>query len=85
VPCSIWIPPEASGPVFTVSSPIFTGLFWANAGNGHAAATAAVPTRNDLRSIRVAVIDKTPFDLLAPRQLEGRRLVGHAPADRDIA
>src|SRR5438309_2330859 len=31
VPCSIWMPPAASGPVFTVSRPILTGLFWATA------------------------------------------------------
>src|SRR5256885_3868846 len=33
-PCSIWMPPCASGPVLTVRSPILTGLFWAIAGIG---------------------------------------------------
>src|SRR5229473_1434072 len=48
VPCSIWMPPAASGPVLTVRSPILTGLPWANAGAGIAIATAE-PARNARR------------------------------------
>src|SRR5215831_9084449 len=58
VPCSIWIPPAASGPVFTVSRPIRAGLFWAIAGAGSVAASTApvVPARNSRRPILVVAI-----------------------------
>ena len=49
MPCSIWMPPCASGPVFTVSRPMRIGLFCAIAGIGNAAA-AAVPARRVRRS-----------------------------------
>src|SRR5262249_17666540 len=57
VPCSIWMPPVASGPVFTVSRPMVTGLFWAMAGAGSVAASIApvVPARNPRRPILVAI------------------------------
>src|SRR5262249_40597231 len=57
VPCSIWMPPVASGPVFTVSRPMVTGLFWAMAGAGSVAASIApvVPARNPRRLILVAI------------------------------
>src|SRR6266581_6794106 len=57
VPCSIWIPPAASGPVFTVSRPMCTGLDWLIAGAGSAAAAIApaVPARNSRRPILVAI------------------------------
>ena len=42
MPSSACCPPAASGPVFTVSRPIFIGAFCAIAGIGNAAA-AAVP------------------------------------------
>ena len=54
MPCSIWMPPWASGPVFTVSRPMRTGLPCARADRGSAAARA-VPTRNFRRS-RVSAI-----------------------------
>src|SRR5262245_19755048 len=58
VPCSIWIPPAASGPVFTVRSPIRTVLFCAIAGTGSVATSAApvVPARNSRRPILVVAI-----------------------------
>src|SRR5262245_6862789 len=57
VPCSIWIPPVARGPVFTVRRPMRTGLFWAMAGAGSVAARIApvVPARNSRRPILVAI------------------------------
>src|SRR5438093_2625226 len=56
-PCSIWIPPAASGPVFTVSRPMRTGFDWAIAGNGKDAATVApaAPARNLRRSTLTAI------------------------------
>src|ERR1035437_8056465 len=59
MPCSIWIPPCASGPVLTVSRPILNGAACAMAGVGNlnvaSAAPAAVPAinlrRGDLRDI----------------------------------
>src|SRR5262249_14288343 len=53
VPCSIWMPPVASGPVFTVSSPMRTGLLWAKAGTGTAASAALI--RNGRRVSRWAM------------------------------
>src|SRR6185503_8288318 len=54
IPCSIWMPPWASGPVFTVSRPILNGAACAMAGVGNrsvaAAVPATVPARNVLRS-----------------------------------
>src|SRR5215467_1035643 len=47
-PCSIWMPPSASGPVFTVSRPILNGAFWAIAGVGKrlkATAPSALPAK----------------------------------------
>src|SRR5437660_3151987 len=57
VPCSIWIPPAASGPVLTVSRPMRTGLGCAIAGNGKDAVTAtpAAPARNPRRSTLTAI------------------------------
>src|SRR5439155_1812860 len=57
VPCSIWIPPAASGPVLTVSRPMRTGLDCAIAGNGKDAVTAApaAPARNPRRSTLPAI------------------------------
>src|SRR5262245_44347829 len=59
VPCSIWIPPAASGPVFTVSRPMRTGLFCAMAGAGSVAASTApvVRARNSRRPTLVVAID----------------------------
>src|SRR5436190_11055720 len=56
-PCYIWIPPAASGPVFTVSRPMRTGFDWAIAGNGKDAATVApaAPARNLRRSTLTAI------------------------------
>src|SRR5882724_2225339 len=57
VPCSIWSPPVASGPVFTVSRAMRPGLPWAIAGAGSLAASTApvVPARNSRRPILVAI------------------------------
>src|SRR5437870_2708878 len=57
VPCSIWIPPAASGPVLTVSRPMRTGLGCAIAGNGKDAVTAApaAPARNPRRLTLTAI------------------------------
>src|SRR3989441_68940 len=57
VPCSIWIPPAASGPGLTVSRPMRTGLGCAIAGRGKDAATAApaAPARNPRRSTLIAI------------------------------
>ena len=50
MPCSIWMPPWASGPVLTVSKPSLNGAACATAGigklNATAAAPAAVPAMN---------------------------------------
>src|SRR5258708_5611054 len=56
MPCSIWMPPCASGPVLTVSRPILKGAACAIAGIPMAAAAvpAAVPAKN-LR--RLSVMD----------------------------
>src|SRR6185436_11808823 len=89
VPCSIWMPPAASGPVFTVSRPILTGLPCAKAGSGSvvAAVTAAVPTRKDRRSIRVTMdsLLGSASSLVAARQLQRRALLRHPAADRHVA
>src|SRR4029450_2854983 len=59
VPCSIWSPPVASGPVFTVSRPMRTGLFCAIAGGGSGEARTAPggPARNSRRPILVVAIE----------------------------
>jgi len=53
MPSSKWMPPAASGPVFTVSRPIFSGVLCATAGIGNAAALAAAaePARNRRRLV----------------------------------
>src|SRR5207244_6284501 len=79
VPCSIWMPPAASGPVFTVSRPILTGLFWAIAGNGRVAATAVAPARNERRLMR------TDMEASLMGRLERGRLLGHPSANRHMA
>src|SRR6058998_2367172 len=67
VPCSIWMPPAASGPVLTVSRPMRTGLGWAIAGNARDAVTAApaAPARNSRRRTLTA-ISRLLFDSVAP-------------------
>src|SRR5690242_11130611 len=45
MPCSIWMPPCASGPVLTVNSPIRAGAPCAMAG-AHGKVVRAVPARN---------------------------------------
>src|SRR5882672_2622478 len=59
VPCSIWMPPAASGPVFTVSRPILTGLPCARATRGSVVASVApaAPTRKPRRSTLSAIAD----------------------------
>src|SRR5215475_5539986 len=51
MPCSIWLPPCASGPVFTVSRPILNGAPCAIAGRANSVvaspvAASAVPAKN---------------------------------------
>src|SRR5580658_9680956 len=76
-PCSIWIPPCASGPVLTVRRPSLNGLSCAMAGAGKrvsAAAPAAVPAKTarrlTLRDINLRDIGILP---LAP-------VISEAPA-----
>src|SRR5881397_4075153 len=82
MPCSIWMPPWASGPVFTVSRPILTGFCCANPGAGSVAASAA-PTRNERRLTLTDIA--SPFPSPRVRRLERHRLVGQAPPDRHVA
>src|SRR5262249_14000267 len=82
MPCSIWMPPCASGPVFTVRRPRRTGLLCASAGMASVAVTAAVPARN-ARRLSFAAIGGS-FALPAPGRLQSRRLVRHAPSDRNM-
>src|SRR6516164_7006925 len=49
-PCSIWMPPWASGPTFTVRRPILIGAVWAIAGAGKELRAAAAPVL--ARSVR---------------------------------
>src|SRR5438552_12925762 len=89
VPCSIWMPPWASGPVFTVKRPMRTGLACALAGLGRVAAAArAVPARNVRRS-SLAVIGFPPgpflLFLLLSSDPERRGLLEHPPSYRHIA
>src|SRR5262245_60330559 len=100
MPCSIWMPPWARGPVFTVSRPRRTGLAWARADRGSAAARA-VPTRNLRRSrdraiafsfARVLGVTTTwrPSTPAAratsgAADREGRGLLRHPPSHRHVA
>src|SRR5262245_25916308 len=52
MPCSIWMPPCASGPVLTVSRPILKGAAWAMAGAGNGSRAAAVPAAAPARNVR---------------------------------
>src|ERR1700682_3367821 len=90
VPCSIWIPPAASGPVFTVSRPILTGLPCALAERGSVAAASAVPVPiTNLRRSRCPVIG---LHLLEARScglglasyVERRGLLGRPPSHRHV-
>src|SRR5262245_10536208 len=56
MPCSIWMPPCASGPVLTVRSPMRTGLAWARAMRGRAPAAMAAPPARNIRRSRVTDI-----------------------------
>src|SRR5262249_23221232 len=79
VPCSIWMPPVASGPVFTVSSPIRTGLLWAKAGTGTAASAALI--RNVRRVSRWAMA----FSLSLTGRSERRAFFRHPSPHRNVA
>src|SRR5712671_3750470 len=72
MPCSIWIPPWASGPVLTVSKPILNAAPCAIAGMPMAAAAvpAAVPARNlrRLKVIDMAVLLVHPFSGCSSRR-----------------
>src|SRR2546428_796534 len=74
------MPPAARGPVFTVRRPIFTGLFWAIAGNGRVAATAVAPARNERRLMR-----HTDMEASLMGRLERGRLLGHPSPNRHVA
>src|SRR5215470_9096626 len=91
MPCSIWMPPAASGPVFTVRSPILTGFGCAKAGVPTMAAVAAVPTRKFRRVILGAIVSS--FGELAESlraagglagDLQAGGLVGHLAADGHV-
>ena len=80
VPCSIWMPPCASGPVLTVSRPIRIGFPWAIAGNGRLAAKP-IPAAA-LSKVRRATLTTFTFSLFAcpcPRKSGG----GAFPVDRE--
>src|SRR5581483_9238258 len=85
-PCSIWIPPSASGPVLTVSSPSLNGAARATAGAGKrinaAAAPAAVPANRtrrlileDVNLLDIAVLPLSPLDCF----LTGRSVAARPP------
>src|SRR5437660_12493765 len=82
------MPPCASGPVFTVSRPMRTGLFWATAGNGSVAATAVLPTR---KARRLTLTDMSLLLWTLGRasglasDLERGRFLQHAAPDRPVA
>src|SRR5512144_3215795 len=78
-PCSIWMPPAASGPVLTVRRPMRTGLLWARARVGRAAAPAASAVLPARKERRLSV-----SDIAASCGEEGLGLAGHPPADRDV-
>src|SRR5262249_33596795 len=63
MPCSIWMPPWASGPVLTVSRPILNGAPWAIAGMPMVAAAvpAAVAARNLRRLRRIGITHPSWF------------------------
>ena len=63
MPCSIWMPPWASGPVFTVKSPILTGVSSAIAGIGRLAAKTAPAER--LSNVRRETLTTIAFSLFA--------------------
>src|SRR5215468_11502182 len=91
MPCSIWMPPAASGPVFTVRSPILTGFGCAKAGAPARAAVAAVPTRKFRRVNLGAMVSSfgEPAESLRAAgglagDLQARGLVGHLAADGHV-
>src|SRR5205823_7991870 len=80
VPCSIWMPPCASGPVLTVRSPILTGLFWAIAGIGRFAAKAApaAPLSQLRRVILEAILAFLPNGSFAAAHAKASRVARRA-------
>src|SRR5262249_15597348 len=77
MPCSIWMPPWASGPVLTVSRPILNGAPWAIAGMPMVA--AAVPAAAPARNVRrLSLIDITTSSLDA-HPLTGCPTLAQAP------
>src|SRR5438034_11560515 len=89
VPCSIWMPPWASGPVFTVKRPMRTGFACALAGLGRvAAAASAVPARNVRRSSLAVIgfpLGPSLLFLFLSSDPERRSLFGHPPSHRHVA
>src|ERR1051325_1478937 len=79
------MPPAASGPVFTVSNPIFTGLFCAIAGAGTSAAAAA-PARK-VRRETLTAMGVLLLECRCPsaRDLERRGILVHRSANGDVA
>src|ERR1700733_1251135 len=82
-PCSIWMPPWASGPVLTVSRPSLNGAACAMAGAGKrgaaAAAPAAVPARSARRlNFRYVSLRDIPFLPVAPHSTKAS-VIGAAP------
>src|SRR5262245_41567938 len=82
MPCSIWMPPCASGPVLTVSRPSLNGAACAMAGigklNAAAAAPAAVPAMN-LRRVTLRDIISSHYDWPLPALFAARRCPSERP------
>src|SRR5258708_3716525 len=72
IPCSIWMPPWASGPVLTVKSPIRNGAACAMAGAKRNDAVATAPAAK-ARRLSLRAIGKPP------RELESHPI--HDPSD----
>ena len=67
MPCSIWMPPCASGPVLTVSSPILNGALCAcTAGILSVATLAPVASMPFKTVLRLTVMTFTPLLVFCP-------------------
>src|SRR5664279_652870 len=65
-PCSIWIPPCASGPVLTVSRPSLNGAAWAMAGAGNLNVASAAPAAVAAMNVRRVTLRDIVFLPLSP-------------------
>ena len=87
MPCSIWMPPWASGPVLTVSRPILNGAACAIAGMAiavAAAAPAAVLARNLRRLMRMGMGQSSLVHPLAGLFVRGIRRGSNTVIRQDI-